>query len=111
MTSGTWIARGAAVTVLGMVLAGCAGTPRQANTSASAGSSPPSAATASAAAPAPNPAAVERASTRTCRDRVSTGRLLPKRVCTTAREDRVEEEASRQQMNNAAYGVPITGGG
>lgn len=110
MTSGTWIARGAATAVVGIALSGCAGTPRPANSPA-AGSSPPSAATASAAAPAPNPAAVERASTRTCRDRVSTGQLLPKRVCTTAREDRVEEETSRQQMNNAAYGVPITGGG
>lgn len=111
MTSGTWIARGAATAALGIALVGCAGTPKTANPPAAAGSAPPSAATASAAAPAPNPSAVERASTRTCRDRVSTGRLLPKRVCTTPREDRLEDEASRQQMNNAAYGVPITGGG
>lgn len=110
MVGETWIARGAAAAAVA-ILAACAGTPKQTAAPTAGAAAPANGALTATETQAPNPAAVERASTRSCRERVSTGRLLPKRVCTTPREDRIEDEASRQQMNNAAYGVPITGGG
>lgn len=110
VANGSRLARiGASMGAL-VLVAACAGAPER-TASAGSGSAPTgTASTLTGGGSAPTPAAVERASGRVCRERPSTGRLLPKRVCTTPREDRLEDEASREQLRNAVSGAPLTGG-
>jgi hypothetical protein len=110
MANGSRLARiGASLGAL-VLISACAGTPRGATSASPGTTAAPSTGLAAAEGSAPSPGAVERASGRVCRDRQSTGRLLPRRVCTTPRQDRFDDEAAREQMHNSVAGAPITGG-